>query len=215
MATLLVLLLAGPAQTISGKYVPRDPVPLPAVLPGDVPALCALIEAGHGTSPLFAALGDALFATGDKALSYRAYDKAQRLGHPEAARLARRKDDCPHVSAGRIRAEEREAEIWTDALASFTRSGRTDMDAFHEQYGRAEDDLNAVVRARRVGFVGALAGVIFGLGFGLLAKRMRRRAAVAPLLVAGLCAVGPPGLIYWGAGAALLGAAAVATLGKR
>jgi len=214
LATLLVLILAGPAQTLSGKYVPRTPVPLPAALPGTVDALCRLVEAGHEKAPVYAALGDALFARGDKELAYRAFDKAHRLGHDDGVGLVRRKDDCPHVPDERIRAEEREARIWRDALDSFRRSGRSDMGEFYERYGRPEDDLNAIIRARRISITGAACGVVVGFAFALLARRMRRRAAAVPAIVGALCLLGPGGILYWGAGAAFVGAVAVVAMGK-
>ncbi|MHC4957133.1 MAG: hypothetical protein ACYTGN_02075 [Planctomycetota bacterium] len=231
----LALLLLAPAQTIAGKYVqhseeylrayPAKPVPLPRELPADVEALCALIEAGHATPQLFAALGDALVASGDKRLAYRAYDKAHRLKHPDPRTIAIKKDDCPRVSDDVIRAEESEARIWVDALQSYERDrlrrglDPRDLEEFHERYGRPEDDLAALIRARRLVFVTGMAGVLLGVGFGLAARGMKKRFAAVPLVAAAGClvallAVGTAGPVVWGAGFALAGAAAVAKFGK-
>lgn len=206
MVALVVLVLLGPAETVSGKYYkhsaefsklyPAPPVALPEPLPDDVDSLCRLIEAGHATPRLYAALGEALFARGDKRLAYRAFDKAhrivegmdaaQRSGQPDARGLVARKDACPHVDARVIRAEEREAKIWVDALQSFERArirkGKDprDLAEFHERYGRPEDSLAAIVRARRMKFLLGAAAVMLGLVavcvVAVAIARKRRRA---------------------------------------
>jgi hypothetical protein len=232
---IVALLLLAPAQTIAGKYVqhseeflrvyPRTAAPLPAKLPAEVDALCALIEAGHATPQLFAALGDALYARGDKELAYRAYHKAHRLKHPDARAMALRKDKCPRVPDDVIRAEEGEARVWVDALQSYERDrirrglDPRDLAAFYERYGRPEDDLAALIRARRLVFVTGMAGVVIGIGFGLASRGMRKRFAAVPLVAAAACLGAPlvagiAGPALWGAGFALAGAAAVAKFGQ-
>ena len=174
--TLALLLLLGPAQTISGKYLqhskeylreyPRAPVALPAPLPGGVDELCRLIEAGHATPGLFAALGEALFARGDKELAYRAFRRAHKLGHKDPRRMIARMDACPRVPDKVIASEEFEARVWVDALQSYERAriaaGKDprDLTEFHERYGRPEDDLNEVIWRRRLTFLGGVAVVI-------------------------------------------------------
>jgi hypothetical protein len=177
LSLLLALLLLGPAQTIAGKYAPRPEAPLPRDLPADVDGLCALIEAGHATAPLFAALGEALLARGDAGLAYRAFDRAHRLGHGDPVRLQQRKDACGRVPDAVIAEEEKEARIWVDALESFRRGGGADLEEFYARYGRPEESLEEVVRGRRLRFALWVAAVVFGgAGAGILLIRRRRRA---------------------------------------
>lgn len=190
MCAVVLLLALGPAQTISGKYVrhgeecrrlyPRPPVPLPDPLPPGVDELCALIEAGHATPRLFAALGEALFARGERKLAYRAFRRAHRRKHPDPQALVARMDACPRVPEKVIAAEQFEAKVWVDALQSYERariaSGEDprDLAGFFERYGRAGDDLNAIIRRRRLTFVGGLAVVVF-LVAGLLLWMVQSR----------------------------------------
>ena len=190
MVAITLLLLLGPAQTLSGKYVQHDeeylrlyPVatpPLPDPLPARVDDLCALIEAGRPTPRLLAALGEALLARGDKELAYRAFRRAHRMKHPQPRRMVARMDACPRVPERVIAAEEFEAKVWVDALRSFERAriaageDPRDLTAFHEQYGRPGDDLNAIIRRRRLTFLVGLAAVVFlvaGLGFWMVKSR--------------------------------------------
>jgi hypothetical protein len=171
---LVALLLLGPAQTIAGKHVPRPEAPLPHELPADVDGLCALIEAGHATAPLFAALGEALRGRGDLGLAYRAYDRAHRLGHKDPVWLQQRKDLCGRVPDAVIAEEEKEARIWVDALESWRRAGGTDLAEFYVRYGRPEDSLAEIVRARRLRFALGVAAVVLAVavaGFFVLRRR--------------------------------------------
>ena len=235
VAQLLLLLMLGPAQTLSGKYYqhsqeylekyPVRAVALPAKLPNEVDELCALIEAGHTTSHLYAALGAALLERGDRALAYRAFDKAQRKQHPDRKYIVERKDASEYVAEKTIKNEEREAKIWVDALQSYQRAaikaGRdpTDLDAFHERYGKPGDDLNRIIRTRRISFLGGIAGVFLGVAFAFGAPRLRKRAAAVPLIAAGACFSGPlilgfAGLLIWGGCFAAVGGLLVSWRGQ-
>ena len=235
MSPLFLLLLLGPAQTISGKYVqhseeyrklyPVEAPPVPAKLPEDVGALCRLIEAGHRTPQLFAALGDALLREGHKRLAYRAFDKAQRLEHPDPTGIVQRKDAATYVADDVIRAEEDEAARWVMALRSYERAriragaDPRDLALFYERFGRPEDDLNEVIRTRRISFLGGLAGLFVGVAFAVGAPRVRKRAAAVPLLVAGACfltplMIGVKGLLPFGGCFALAGGVLVSWRGR-
>ncbi len=192
MFLFLVLLLLGPRETLAGKFpghapeylerYPAAPAPLPDPLPGDVDALCRLVEAGHGTSGLYAALGDALFARGEKELAYRAYHDAQAKGD---ARMQEKKDRCGYVDPLVIEEEKRRARVWVLWLQEYERDrirrgeDPRDLGPFHERYGRAEDDLEAIAQARRKAWAVAMAAGLLGtaalLG-GVLFLRKRRPA---------------------------------------
>ena len=104
MLLFLAFLLLGPRETLAGKFpghapeylerYPEAPVPLPDPLPTDVDALCRLVEVGHATAEVYAALGDALFAKGEKALAYRAFHAAQAKGD---VGMQEKKDRCGYV----------------------------------------------------------------------------------------------------------------------
>ena len=95
-----------------------------------------------------------------------------------------------------------------------------DLTEFYLLYGRAEQSRSAVMRNRRVSFLGGLAGILIGIGFAAASRALPRKLVVAPLLV-GIAlvfaplVVGQPGLLRWGAGAALAGAALVWMFGRR
>ena len=239
-ALILVLLLTGPAETVSGKYIRHSDeilrrwrVEHPELTPkmDSVPSICNWIEHGNDEQGYFAALGEALLARGDGELAYRAFHKAQRIclasGDREAAgQLQTRKDACPRVPDRMIEAEEREAMIWVDALQSYERAriargeDPTDRTAFFERSGRPEEDLNAIVRSHRIAFIGTAVGLLVGLVAVIAARRLRRRAALLPLLVAAALLYGKltlvrPGPLGWGALFALIGAVAVLTLSGR
>lgn len=187
MAPLALLLLLGPAQTIAGKYIqhsepylrlrPAVAAPLPEKLPDEVDALCRLIEAGHATGPVFSALGDALFAQDEKRLAYRAYRKALKLGHPRSPRM----DECPVVPESTIANEEKEARVWVDALQSFEtmrihrNEDPDDLTEFYERYGRPEDDLNRIIRDRRIEFARGVALIVLAVAVLLIAVRKIRK----------------------------------------
>lgn len=175
MFLFLVLLLLGPAETLAGKFpghapeylerYPVAPVPLPEPLPTDVDALCRLVEAGHATPGVYAALGDALFARGEKALAYRAFHAAQARGD---ARMQERKDRCGYVDPLVIEEEQRLARVWVAGLQEYERDrirrggDPRDLGPFHERYGRAEDDLEAIAHARRKTWAVAMAMGLLG-----------------------------------------------------
>lgn len=176
---LALLLLAGPRETLAGKFPGHSPeylerfpaasVPLPDPLPADVDALCRLVEAGHRTAAVYEALGDALLARGDKALAYRAFHKAQGIAEGEAkAALQRKKDLGGYVDPRVIEAEEARARVWVSWLQEYERDrirrgeDPRDLAAFHERYGRAEDDLREIAQARRKAWGVAMAAGLLG-----------------------------------------------------
>ena len=190
MLLFLALLLLGPRETLAGKFpghapeylekYPAAPVPLPDPLPTDVDALCRLVEVGHATAEVYAALGDALFAKGEKALAYRAFHAAQAKGD---VGMQEKKDRCGYVDPLVIEEEERRARVWVSWLMEYERDrirrgeDPRDLGPFHERYGRAEDDLEAVAQARRKTWAVAMAAGLLGtaaiLG-GVLFLRRRR-----------------------------------------
>jgi hypothetical protein len=236
---LVLLLLAGPAETISGKYVqhsdeylrtrPVEPPPLPDPLPADVDALCALIEGGHDAPELFAALGEALLARGDTALAYRAFHRAHRARprDPEwGTRMQARKYECARVPDAVVAAEEREARVWVAALKEYERERLAngedpdDLAPFFERYGRPEDNMWKVMRARRLSGAAGIIGFLVGLAGIVFARWLPRASAFVPALVVVLCLVGPAlvgrtGLFFWGAGFAGAGTLAVLAFGRR
>lgn len=221
MALLITLLLCGPAQTISGKFVPRPPSLVPQIVTKEVDALCIAIESGHETPEIFADLGAALLERGDKELAYRAFHKAHRLRPKDAAwgtRMQEQKYKCARVPDRVIQAEEREAELWRKALAA---DGGDPADTdFYDRFGRPEENMWSVMRARRFSGAAGIIGFLIGAmcaGFG---RWLPRRAWVVPVLVGASCLAGPPlvgkvGLFYWGAGFAFAGAVFVLFFGRR
>lgn len=235
LLVLLLCLVAGPREAISGKFprhseeyekaFPRPPAPPPDPLPESSAALAALIEGGCGEPRLLAALGEALFREGDRALAYRAFDRAHRMKFDEA-RMVEWKARCPAVSPKTIEAEEAEARRWVAAFMNFERSriaeggDPDDLEEFYELYGRPERSLSAHIRIRRLSFAAGVAGVILGLAFAIASKGVGRRAALAPLLAALALALAPgvlgqTGLFHWGALAAAFGGLAVLVRGRR
>jgi hypothetical protein len=191
---LALLLLPGPRETLAGKFpghapeylerYPQQAVPLPDPLPQDAAALCRLVEAGHRTTAVYEALGDALLAKGESALAYRAFRKAHALADTGSKpRLIGKKDRCEFVPEGLIEEEERRAAVWVGWLQEYERDriargeDPRDLGPFHERYGRADEDLAALAQARRVRWAVAMALGLLGtaaiLGFVL---RRRRRA---------------------------------------
>lgn len=236
-AVAILLLLAGPSEAVAGKvvrhseeYLRRHPAPLPALpdpLPESVEALVSLLEAGHETAAVLEALGDALLRSGDRALAFRAYDRASRLGHPDPAHLERKKAATGVLVDRRtIEREEALAREWVEALKAHERAqleaGRdpNDLATFFERYGRPWDDMLAVRRAVRSSFVAGAAGVLVGLAFAIGCRRVPKWAAAAPLLVAAACyalpsLLGRTGILPWGAGAAAAGGVFALAFGRR
>jgi len=194
---LLALLLLGPAATLAGKFPGHSPeflelhppasVPLPDPLPGDVDALCGLIEAGHALPEVYAALGEALLARGDSALAYRAFHRAQALRPGDAewsARMQQRKDGCAYVSPEVIAEEERQARYWVERLQEYERArireglDPSELGPFHQRYGRAEDDLEALARRLRARWALVAGAVLLGVAvvLGAILFVVRRRA---------------------------------------
>jgi len=236
---LLLLVLAGPAQTVAGKYVqhsdefkkahPAALGGLPSPLPTSADELCAVIESGHATPDLFAALGDALLAEKRSALAYRAFHRAHRMRPKDAEwgrRMLARKRRSTRVPESVIQAEEREAAVWVEALQDYEREtleqggDARDLAPFFERYGQPEANVFKYVRQRRFSGAGGIAGILMGIIFLLAARLMRRGAAVVPLLIGIACLLGPTlvgqqGLFGWGAGFALAGAAATFSFGRK
>jgi len=231
----LLLLFGGPAQVVAGKFIqhseeflrlhPQPAIPVPNPLPKNVAALAQLVERGHATAAIFEALGDALSADGDSALAYRAYDRAQILGAADGVAIQRKKDLCEPVSPHVMERERREATVWVDALQSYERArieqgeDPRDLDDFYARYGRPEDDLATLIRARQIAFWSAALGLGLGAAFVIGSSRLRRRLSAIPLAFAVLCLLGAlrganlqPYLIAMGALA--VGAAAVALRGR-
>ncbi len=197
MFLFLVLLLLGPRETLAGKFpghapeylerYPAAPVALPDPLPKDVAALCRLVEAGHGTPGVYAALGDALLERGDKGLAYRAFHAAQANGDAALKpAMQAKKDLCGYVDALVIEEEQRRARVWVQGLQEYERDrirrgeDPRALGPFHERYGRAEDDLEAIAQARRKAWVVAMAAGLLGaaalLGGALFLSKRRRPA---------------------------------------
>lgn len=240
MLAVVFLLLLGPGETIAGKYVqhspeyleryPARPAPLPTPLPSDVDSLCRLIESGHSDQPeLLAALGEALFRADQKALAYRAFHRAHRLRGRDGAwgrRMQALEDACPRVPDRVIREEEAQAAFWVARLQDHERERMArgedpnDLTLFYERYGRPESDLAAHARGRRLSWIGGVVGILIGVAFFAASRRVPRRFAALPLVVALLCFVAPalggqPGLFPWGAAFALAGGLATVAFGRR
>lgn len=236
MLGVLLLLFGGAAQVVTGKYIqhseeflrlyPPPAIAVPNPLPQKSDELARLIVSGHATAELFEALGDALSAEGDSGLAYRAYDRAQILDPKAGPRLQPKKDRCEPIAASVLERERKEARIWVDALQSYERAriengeDPRELAEFYERYGRAEDDLEAIIQGRQLAFWTAVLGIGLGLALVIGAKRFRRRIAAIQLAFAILCLIGAargvvmtPYLVA--TGALLVGSLAVAVRGKR
>ncbi len=232
---LVLAALGGPAQAISGKYAQHSDeykakygVPPPFV-PSEDPSieeLCALIEGGHGYPGMMAKLAEKLLEDGQGELAFRAFGRARELGFKHTAWIESKKDECPRVPLEVVRAERKDADKWVKQLQNFERKQLAagedpdDLTEFYLLYGRAEQSMSAVMRNRRVSFLGGVAGILIGIGFAAVSRALPRKLVLAPLLV-GIAlvfapmVVGQPGLLRWGAGAALAGAALVWMFGRR
>jgi len=238
LAPLLLVLaaLGGPAQTISGKYVQHsdeyiakygtEPPFVPSSENPGIDELCALIEIGSGYPGMMAKLGETLLENGEGELAFRAFHRARELGVKRTAWIENKKDQCPRVSMDVIRAERTEADEWVKQLQNFERKqiaageDPDDLAEFYLLYGRAEQSMAAVMHNRRVSFLGGVIGILIGLGFGAASRALPRKIMVAPLLVGIALAFAPivlgqPGILRWGSGAALAGAALVWMFGRR
>ncbi|MHC4449100.1 MAG: hypothetical protein ACYS0E_03010 [Planctomycetota bacterium] len=233
MLLALLLVIGGPAETIAGKYVqhsreflamyPPPAIEVPNPLPTEVDALCRLIEKIGPQPEFFAALGDALVVVGQPDLAYRAFDRAQRLGH--AGELQRKKDKLDPVPDSVIEAEEREARAWVGGLQEYERERiRREEDPrhlgpFYERYGRPEQSLVRAVQVRQTAFWSAALATVLGLALTIGSGRLRRRVAAIPLALAALCLLGPPlggpfGPYMWAAVVLGLTAAAIQLRGR-
>jgi len=218
-------MLCGPAQTIAGKYLPPDrALPLPLHRPSDAESLCRLIEGGHARAELFADLGEALLNRGERGLAYRAFDRALRMRRQDPAwtrRMQDRKYACGvRVPRATIEREEKEARLWVKAFVEYRSHGGRDPKEFYERFGRPEEDLALVVRARQAAWAGGVVGVLAGAVFLLGARWIRRRTALVPLCCALLCVAGAlllarTGPLWWGAFFSAAGAMATLLLGRR
>ncbi|MEM8883790.1 MAG: hypothetical protein AAGD14_06975 [Planctomycetota bacterium] len=235
MVALLLLVIGGPAETIAGKYLqhsqeflelyPPAAIAVPEPLPTNVDALCELIQKTGPQPRLLEALGDALALQKKSSLAYRAYDRAQRLGHPDSAALQRKKDSCEPVSDKTIRDEEREAEVWVRYLQDYERArirngedprGR---ELFYERFGRPEESLNDHIRMRQTAFWVAALSTLLSLGLVIGSGRIRKKKAAFPLAIAALCLLGPllgapPGPYIWAVTLLTLSAALIAWRGQ-
>ena len=218
IALFLFVATASPAEIIAGKYVqhsaeflrmyPAPAIVVPDPLPKDVDALCRLIESAGPEPDLLVALGDALFARGDTALAYRAYDRAQRMGHEG---LQPKKDQCEPVPAATIRAEEHEAKVWVHNLQNYERArinaGKDprDLGPFYERFGRAEESLPARIRERQTAWWTAALSTILALALVIGSRSLPKRFAAAPLVLSGVSLIGAPaGPFLWASGALAL-----------
>ena len=171
-------------------------IPMPERLPPDSGSIARLIEASGPSVALFVALGDALYAEGDTALAYRAYDRAHRMQPADPVAIQKKKNRCEPVAEQVIRQEEHEAKLWVDALQSFERArieageNPHDLAGFYARYGRPEEDLGAIVRARRLAFWAGALSLLLALALGIGSGRLQRRVAALPLAFAALCLIG-------------------------
>jgi len=199
-------------------------LPLPLRRTRDVESLCQLIEGGHAVPELFADLGEALLARGDKSLAYRAFDRAHRMRKEDpdwARRMQGRKYACGvRVPREVIEREEQEARLWVGAYRDYRAHGGRDLREFYARFGRPEEELAKVVRARQAAWVGGVAGVLAGVVFLLGVRRFPRKLALVPLSCAALSAAGAlllirTGPLWWGAVFSAAGAAATLLGGRR
>jgi len=191
-------------------------------LPSDVDGLCRLAEK-RGLSPvLLAALGDALARNGRAGLAFRAYDRAQRTGHPDGATLQRKKDSLDPVSESIIRAEEYEAEVWVHNLQNFERAridageDPRDLGPFYEQWGHPEENLSDLIRGKQIEFWTAALTTILALALVIGSGTVRPRAAAAPFVISAACLLGVPSALFvWSAAVLAISGVTILVRGKR
>ena len=241
IAAAALLVLLGPAQTLSGKYIQHSEEYVKLLRPTDghlktlgaassVETLCAHIERGDHRARLYRALGEGLAARGDKGLAHRAFRKAHLLAEEMdrafKQQMLQRKFDTGPVSEEQIEREEKEAREWLHSLQEYERKqiaaerDPNDLEEFYAMYGRPEDDMYRTMWRRRTSFLIGAAGVLVGLALLLFSRRIVRMFGGVGVVVAIGCALGPGalgqvGLFYWGAALSFAGGVAVLVCGKR
>lgn len=241
IAAAALLVLLGPAQTLSGKYIQHSEEyikllrPTYGLLPPldagtSVEGLCAHIERGDHRARLYRGLGEGLAARGDKGLAHRAFRKAHLLAEEMdrgfKQQMLQRKFDMGPVSEEQIEREEKEAREWVHFLQEYERTqiaaarDPNDLEGFYAMYGRPEDDMYRTMWRRRTSFLIGAAGVLVGLALLLFSRRIVRLFGGIGIVVAIGCALGPGalgqvGLFYWGAAFSCAGGIAVLLWGKR
>ena len=235
MATFLCLVLMGPGETIAGKYIQHSEEYLevrgrpreirPARMP-KVEDFCRALERNGPSWELMSRLGVALLQKDETGLAFRAFDRARELGHPDPTWVEAQKDKCKRVPRETIEQERKEARLWVEELQNYERAqlreGRDpdDLEEFYARYGNPEENMYAVMRARRLSFLGGAIGVLLALGLMVASRSLPRKAALVPFVIAGILALAPSwlgqtGILLWGAGFLLVSAIVVGAFGKR
>jgi len=245
IATALLLVLLGPAQTLAGKYIQHSEEylklygPVPAehvrvrVEPGGgetVNSICARIERGDHSAKTYEMLGEALAERGDNGLAHRAFRKAhaqaEEMDRGFKQQMLQRMFDVGTISKEQIQREEKQAAEWVRFLQEYERkqiaAGRdpNDLEPFYAMYGRPEDDMYRTMWRRRASFLIGAAGVLVGLALLLCSRRIVRLFGGVGIIVALSCALGPGllgqvGLFYWGAAFSAAGGLTVLLWGKK
>ena len=136
IAAALLLVLLGPAQTLSGKYIqhseeylklvkPRYGVLPPRGSTNSVEVLCAYIERGDHSAKAYAMLGEALAERGDNGLAHRAFRKAhaqaEEMDRGFKQQMLQRMFDVGTISKEQIQREETQAAEWVHFLQEYER----------------------------------------------------------------------------------------------
>ena len=244
IAAAVLLVLLGPAQTLSGKYIQHSEEylklhPFPAGAEQDrltingvetMDSLYWRIEHGAHDARTYELLGEALAERGDNGLAHRAFRKAhaqaEEMDRGFKQQMLQRMFDTGPVSKELIEREEKQAREWVRALQEYERkqiaAGRdpNDLETFYAMYGRPEDDMYRTMWRRRASFLIGAAGVLVGLALLLCSRRIVRLFGGVGIIVALSCALGPGllgqvGLFYWGAAFSAAGGLAVLLWGKK
>ncbi len=235
VTALLCLVLFGPGETIAGKYIQHSEeyrearggsTGIRLARMPRVEDFCRAIERNGPSWELMSRLGVALLAKGETGRAFRAFERARELGHPDSTWVEAQKDRCKRVPQTTIADERKEARLWVEALQNYERAqlrqGRDpdDLEEFYARYGKPEENMYAVMRARRLSFVGGVIGVLLALGLIAASRALPRKAALVPFVIAGVLALAPSwlgqaGILLWGAGFLLASAVAVAAFPKR
>ena len=235
MTALLCLVLMGPGETIAGKYIQHSEeyrearggsTGIRLARMPRVEDFCRAIERNGPSWELMARLGVALLQKNETELAFRALDRARELDHPDPTWVEAQKDKCKRVPQATIAEERKEARLWVEELRNYERAqlrqGRDpdDLEEFYARYGRPEENMYAVMRARRLSFVGGAVGVLLALGLMAASRVLPRKAALVPFVIAGVLALTPSwlgqdGILLWGAGFLLAAAVVVGAFGKR